>query len=238
MKIHCVIISWENHYHKAKNIASQVAKHAERTSVIYSNNLETSEQGEGNWMQVSNDFYYGKKFEKALNLIAKDEILLLIQADADCHNWGELINRCRDVMFKNNSIGVWAPEIRHTPWTIKRTNIAENEIQKINFVTQTDGIVFSFNKQVLDRLRKLDYSQNNLGWGIDWIAICHSYTNDMYVIRDRSIIVNHPLGSGYLSNDAMLQMNNFLNQMTPQEVIMYKLLESYSNHNVSDLRNH
>ena len=238
MKIHCIIISWQNYSEKAKSIASKIATHVDKLSVVYSNALEEPEDGTGNWVQVPNDFFYGKKFQISLDLITDDEIMLLIQADADCNDWKGLANRCRALMESNSSIGVWAPEIHDTSWTTKRVKIAENNLQNISFVTQTDGIVFSFNKKVLDRLRKLKYDSNNLGWGIDWIAICYSYIHNMYVIRDNAVTVNHVAGSGYSSQEAAEQMNEFFTQMNPKEMVMYRLLASFSDHTATALRSY
>lgn len=238
MKFHCVIISWHNHCEKSQRIAKSVSPYVDRLTVVYSNELGTVESGDGYWHKVPNDFFYGKKFKIALDLTQSDEILLLIQADANYSNWKNLIERCRKLMSDNDSIGVWAPEIYDTSWTTQRVKIAENAPSQINFVTQTDGIVFGFNMSVLNRLRQLNYENNNLGWGIDWIAICYAYTNNMYVIRDSSITIEHTLGSGYSTSDATAQMNEFFEQMTTREIIMYKLLDSYSSHSATALRNY
>lgn len=236
MNIHCIIISWENHHQESFKIAEAVFAHVDKLSVIYSNQSETLESGPGSWIRVPNDYFYGKKFKVALDLIAKDEVLLLIQADANSEDWPSLIARCRLLMESNESIGVWAPDINHSSWTNERVRIAENPHQNVMFVTQTDGIVFSYNSRVLDRLRQLNYENNNLGWGIDWLAICFAYTNDMYVIRDGSITVGHPVGSGYSSSEAQTQMNEFFLQMTPKEIIMLKLLDSFSDFNTTIFR--
>ena len=236
MKIHCVIISWNGFYEKSRLISNEVCKYVEDLTIIYSNNLEEDEHGPGNWIKTPNEWFYGRKFSKALESIKEDETLLLIQADASYQDWPQLVARCRSIMMQIDNVGVWAPDISETSWTKNRVFVGESVDLKIEFVAQTDGIVFSFSKDVVRRLKKLDYQKNNLGWGIDWAAICYSYVNNKLVLRDSSIKVNHVAGSGYMLNEAANQMNHFLSQMTPQEKVAYKLLDSFTSYIVSDLR--
>jgi len=236
MKIHCVIISWEGYFEKASKIAEDVYLHVDTLSVIFSNKNNINEKGHGNWIQVPNEFFYGKKFSVALNLIKVDEILLLIQADAICHNWKKIILQCSDTIKSNSFIGVWAPQVNVTSWTRKRVRIETDTSANCDFVTQTDGIVFAYSAPILRRLKELDYSQNNLGWGIDWIAICFSYCNNLLVLRDNNVFIKHIANTGYSTEDAASQMNAFFKQMKTQEVIMYNLLNSYSSHGSTALR--
>lgn len=235
MKIHCIIISWESFYEKSKEISEKMESKVDSLTVIYSNKKNVTETGAGNWIQVPNDWFYGKKFKRSLDEIKSDEVLLLIHADAKAESWEEIVTKCRSVMI-NQSIGIWAPNVIETSWTDNRVVIANNNFENISFVTQTDGIVFSYNEKILERLKKINYENNNLGWGIDWIAICHAYVNNMLVIRDDSIMIEHKQGSGYSHHDASIQMNEFLLQMDTSEYIMYQLLNSFSLDTTTALR--
>ena len=236
MKIHCVIISWQGFYNNTVLIAEQVVNSVDDLTIVYSNQMESEEYGPGTWIRTPNDWFYGRKFKKALDCIRDDEVLLLIQADVSYRDWPELIDRCRDVMENINHVGVWAPDITETSWTEKRVYVAGVKELKIEFVAQTDGIVFCYSQDIIRRLKELNYENNNLGWGIDWAAICYSLINNKLVIRDASIVVNHKAGSGYLINEAANQMRGFLTQLTPQEVVMYKILDAYTSYSVSELR--
>jgi len=90
-------------------------------------------------------------------------------------------------------------------------------------VRQTDGIVWAMSERVIDRMRQADYSGNRLGWGIDGMAIAFAYANNMLVLRDTALLVDHPRGQGYGQEEATEQLMWFLNQMTPQEKIQMKI---------------
>jgi len=236
MKIHCIIISWDSYFDKASKIAANVHLHVDSLSVVYSNKDDIKESGCGNWIQASNSCFYGSKFSIGLNLVKDDEVLLLIQADAICDDWKKLISRCYDILSSNKIIGVWAPAVSITSWTNKRVLIEKDDAAKCDFVTQTDGIVFAYSLSVIKRLKELDFSNNNLGWGIDWMAICFSYCNNLYVLKDNDVFIKHIAGTGYCVDEANDQMHLFFKQMKTQEIIMYNLLNSYSSHGTTALR--
>ena len=175
------------------------------------------------WQIVDNSWFFGKKFEHSINS-NRGDIFLLIHADADVDDWQELVIRCRSAFAAFADLGVWAPNIDYTPWTSNRTSIGmltgEHEI-----VAQTDGIVWALSCLVVERLKKFDYTNNNLGWGIDWAAIAFAFANRLLVLRDHSIHVRHPKGTGYQHERANLQMRGFLQQLTLQERLILVLLE-------------
>lgn len=234
--IHAAIISWQGKYADSRHIAECIHPHVDRLTVIYSNPEEAPESGCGNWIQVNNSVFFGGKFLSALQQ-GKEDIFLLIHADAGCQDWPGLIQRCRSVHQLDN-IGVWAPSVNHTPWLDSHVELHRDPSTQLAFVAQTDGIVFSVSRAVADRLLRLDYSQNNLGWGIDWAAICHSYTQNLQVVRDHSILLHHPQGSGYMADEARAQMGQFIAQLTLSEQLMYLLLNSYIGTRASQTAGH
>ena len=54
---------------------------------------------------------------------------------------------------------------------------------------------------------------------LDSMAIAFAYANNVLVLRDTSLLVQHPKGKGYGREDAAEQLASFLGQMTPQERI-------------------
>lgn len=226
-KLHCIIISWGEYYANSAQISAAIADYVDGLTVIYSNESNSGQAGDGKWIRVPDDWFYGRKFERALKEVREDEAMLLIHADAHYDDWPGLAQACRSTLSSIAGVGVWAPAISETPWTEMRVNVAALEGSGLNFVAQTDGVVFAYSSSVLERLRILDYSMNNLGWGIDWIAICSSYVNNLFVVTDQSLTVEHAAGQGYLREDALAQMDVFLRQMTPQESLMYVILNSY-----------
>jgi len=222
------IISWEGKYEKAKYIADKLSYLNDKLYIIYSNNDGTEEKGSGKWIKVPNEFYFGMKFKTALDLY-HDESMLIIHADAETDTWRELIVSSEEVE-NDSEIGVWAPDVDYTPWHRDLVTVSENKEIGISFVAQTDGIILFLANKVVKRLKLMNYESNNLGWGIDWAAICFSYVNNLFVIRDNKIKVTHKKGAGYDSDEANYQMINFLNNnLTSQEKLMYSLLNSSIN---------
>jgi len=217
------IISWTGQFENASIIAEAINLLGLKVTVIYSNQNNEDEVGSGSWVKVPDRYYFGMKFKKALE-ITNGNPMLIIQGDAIVSNWSSLIERAKAVT-ENNSIGVWAPNIGYTPYSNDLVTLHFDRKANISYVTQTDGVVFLLNSQVVKRLSGLEYEINNLGWGIDWIAICFSYVNNLFVLRDHNLFVAHPKGRGYNSKEAEIQMNDFLNvNMTMQEKLMYDVL--------------
>ena len=204
----------------ARHIARAIEHKVDHLSVVYSNKAGTTETGAGHWVKVPDDWFYGRKFSECLRLHS-GTIMLQIQADAASDSWHEVIDRCRQAYSLYDDLGVWAPDIDFTPWDMDRVKIARIPGTSFAAVLQTDGIVWSLSEPVIERMRRFDYEQNNLGWGIDWAAICYAFTHDLLVLRDTSICVTHPQGTSYDKPIASKQQTAFLSQMTLQEKIMY-----------------
>jgi len=58
---------------------------------------------------------------------------------------------------------------------------------------------------------------NNLGWGIEWAAIAHAYTEGRRAYRDQTLRVHHPQGSGYNHHEARVQQRSYLAQLSDEE---------------------
>ena len=226
-QLHACIISWSHQEKKAEAIANTSAPLVDKLTVIYSTEDESSFEGHGNWVKVPNHFYFGKKFEKMLKL-HRGDILLNIQADCESEDWGHLIKRCREAFQKQSQLWLWAPLIDFTPWTNKHVELSYNPITKESLVTQTDSLVWAFAKPLIQKMKLLNYKKNNFGWGIDWIASTYAFHNKHLVVRDQSILVRHPKGTGYDVTKAYMQQKKFLSQLTEKEHMTYHALQFYS----------
>ena len=226
--MHCFIISWQGYRDRALDIASKIHHQVDRLTVVYSNEAGEDESGPGTWVGVPNDWFYARKFETCLDRLGDNEPMLLIQADASSDDWPGLAALCTSAMRERPEIGIWSPQIDSTFWEDDRVGIAWSVDETILFVAQPDGIVFAYSAAVAHRLRGLNYPDNKLGWGIDWLATCFCYVNNMLVVRDRSVVVGHAAGSGYSHAEATDQMTRFLTQMTTQEQIMHRLLGAFA----------
>jgi hypothetical protein len=214
-----VIISWQGQHENAAHIARVLdAQPGLRVAVIYSNAAETPESGAGEWIQVPNSHFFGWKFRRALECVRSDSAaMVLIQADARAADWPGLLSRCAARLRDVPQLGLWTPHIAYTPWIPQRVDIAPVAGTDLMQVARTDGIVLALARPVLDRLRQLDYDANNLGWGIDCIAIAYCFAHGLLVVRDDGHHVDHPRSRGYDERVALAQWRHFLLQMTEPE---------------------
>lgn len=223
--IDAFIICWTGKEQLAQHIAAAIASQVDRLFVIYSNASNTVVQGAGEWIQVPDEYFYGKKFEACLQRTDAD-VMLQIQADAGHDDWPAVIAACRRAFAEWPDLAVWAPSVDHTPYHIARSGIVE-AAPGLYHVAQTDGVVWAMTRATCDRLREFDYDINNLGWGMDWVAICHAYANGNTVLVDTSILVVHPRGHGYKGHIAREQMYRFFERMTLRERLYFRLLYDF-----------
>jgi hypothetical protein len=225
--LHAFIICWTGKEDNVEAIARSIVGVADQVTVIYSTQDESERSGSGEWVQVPNEWFYGRKFRRTLELSTAD-ITLQIQGDVSCSDWKTLIERCRHVYETTPALGVWAPEVNYTWWDTEAVGILHVDAEKqLTSVSNTDGIIWSFSGPVRERLSQLGYDMNNLGWGMECAAIAHAYTNNMLVVRDMTTQVVHPVGTGYSRDEANRQMDAFLAQLTPQEIVMHRLAWEY-----------
>ncbi|WP_127110799.1 glycoside hydrolase family 99-like domain-containing protein [Pararhodobacter zhoushanensis] len=210
------IISWEGMEQAAALIAAQAAAVAADVVVIHSDRADTRPQASGRWIHVSQELFFGRKFDVLLSSIMPDKALLLIQADASCVDWGGLICRFAQVLSERPSVGLWVPRIDNTPFDVAIVADGTAEDNLIH-VTQTDAIVLGITPNVVTRLGALDYSENNLGWGIDWAAIAFCARKGLEVVCDLSQRVTHPKSRSYNSDTADYQMAHFIEQLNPAD---------------------
>jgi len=220
--LHVNILAWVGQEEKARTIEEAVRPHADQISVVYSVPDNPPDIPE-TWTTVDYECFFGCKFRHALDL-HRAGVMLQIQADAHIDNWGHLISRCREAFDTVPDLGVWGPDVDYTMFTTDKVFISDfDPHNSLISVRQTDGIVWAMSEPVIDRMRLADYTGNRLGWGIDSMAIAFAYANNMLVLRDTSLLVDHPQGKGYGREEAAKQLTWFLEQMTPQEKIQMKI---------------
>jgi hypothetical protein len=227
-KIHAVIISWEGFGPAARSIAEHVAPYVENLSVIYSNRAEMPETGPGDWISVHNSAFFGAKFRAALD-VYEGGIFLLFHADTSFSDWPALVDRCRSVFRNHPNLGIWSPDFTHTPFPNSSVRISDGPEPELVSVGFPDGIVVALCEDVVRRLQELDYSKNNLGWGIIWAGVAYSFTHNLLVCRETSLVVEHAMSTGYDSQEATRQSELFLSQLTIQERNQVELIRALTN---------
>lgn len=229
MRIHGMIFCWPGQEQNTLAIVAALSGHVERLTVIDATESAIPEPILCEWIKVNPDYYFGMKFYSALNEFDGD-VLLQVQADAGCDDWPTLARRCRNV-FEIAGLGIWAPDVNYSCWETEIVHVADTGDPNLKLVTQTDCIVWAMSRTVAERMRRLDYTKNNLGWGVDWAAIAYCYANKLAVVRDISIHVRHPESTGYVKNLAAEQMDSFLAQLEHPEKVQHRLLMNTVNLN-------
>ena len=222
--VHVLVVCWENKELQAQTIASALLPFVDKLTVIYSNASNRKFCGAGEWVMAPNGFFYGKKFKYLLSYFSSD-IGLLIQADAESNDWPDLVNQCRKSFACNSKLGVWVPHIDGTPFKPVYTDLWA--VDSYYAVSIVDGITWAFSSSVANRLMGLDYSINNLGWGIESAAVSYCYSRGFTVLRSPRIEVVHEQGAGYSSEEALRQEKIFLKQLKFEEKVWYKIMRGY-----------
>lgn len=220
--IHVNILAWIGHEEKARAIESAVEPVADQLSVIYSL-PENPPEYPAHWNTVPYECFFGCKFKTALDL-HDGGVMLQIQADAHYEDWAGLVRRVRDTFTELPELGLWGPSVDYSMWTLDKVYLQDFDPERsLLAVRQTDGIVWALSDQVIQRMRKADYSMNPLGWGIDSLAVAYAYTHNLLVLRDTSVHVSHPKGKGYGREEAAKQLEKFLRQLSFQEQLMLNI---------------
>ena len=232
MIIHAIIFCWPGQERNTFDLVQQLLPLVECLTVIDAS-LQILPRGQQcEWVKVNTNYYYGMKFYTALSVF-KGDILLQIQADAASNDWAQLVSRCREA-FLNKAMGVWAPDVDYTFWTTPLVRLMPTTKPGVIQVTQTDCIVWAMSRCIVERMQQFDYHHNHLGWGIDTAAIAYAYANKYWVVRDITLRVLHPRGSGYDRQEAVAQMNRFLSQLDYSEKIQLLLLQNHINFNLGN----
>ena len=237
-RLDVIVISWQGQHGNAAHIAQALsAAPGLRVVVIYSNAAETAETGAGEWIQVPNAHFFGWKFRRALDCVRRESPgMVIVQADARTSDWAGLLARCGEQFARIPDLGLWTPRISYTPWSPRRVDIAPIAGTDLMHVAQTDGIVLGLARPVVERLRHLDYDANNLGWGIDSVAIAFSFAHGLKVVRDDGGQVLHPKCRGYDRRLALHQWQRFLLQMTDAEKCIHAFVCRFTEERTPTLR--
>jgi hypothetical protein len=255
MKISAFIICWPGKEKNAQYIAKCIFKYVDQLVTIYSTKDNSLVSGAGKWVKVPDEWYYGKKFKKTLEL-NKCDSMIHIHADAYSDNWIKLVKNFKQSINLFPNLGIWMPKekiklfdssnIFHRRFKntkkinfnsildiIPKVEINNKTIETNRFIfsCQTDTTIWAITKKVISRLKKINYNFNNLGWGIDSFALAYSYSNNLLVIRDNSSTFKHDFFKKRISNyshaNALIQMNYFFKQLTLQEKIILKLANDF-----------
>lgn len=229
-RVHAIIFVWPGHVENGTTIARQLRGCVERLTVIDASESQVpadlAQAPDLEWLSVDPQFYYGSKFKKATQIFDGD-VLLQIQADARSDDWPKLVRCCRAAFDQQQDIGVWSPDVWFTLFPTDQVSLYRVGTSTRYVVAQSDCIVWALTKPVVERLGRFDFSANNLGWGIDWAAMAYCFANQLTVVRDKAITIEHPRSRNYDTVKAREQMFAFVEQFSAAELTQYHLLEGF-----------
>jgi len=140
------------------------------------------------------------------------------------------VARCGQAFDSVADLALWAPDFTWTPYPLAVAGLPGAARQGADGalipVVQTDGIVLALAPDTQARLRALDCTSNNLGWGIDWAALGWAYAQGRMVLRDSALCVTHHRSRSYGSNEAAEQMRRFFEGLSEAERTQITLLNT------------
>lgn len=228
--LHVFIISWHGQHENAIFITQQISSFV-TTTIVYSDpnqNLELASDIES--IRRPNNLYWGDKFKTCLDA-CKKEHLMIIHADCKCNDWLRLIDAFIYSSNKFKNLGIWSPLIDWSGFAFDVSKIARLNPPNLNLVALADGMIFSINRSIIERMRKIDYKHNIYGWGISTYCAAYAHLQQYPVVTDTSIKVYHPKSSGYDRLTAGKLAVNFSKQFSLAERSQVALLKSYVKYN-------
>ena len=205
MKIQPFIFNWKGQYKKTLEKEDALQKIFDKVIVINSDDTQEEER----WINIGDDCYYTDQFMKAIELFDGD-ILFHIQADASYDKLEELVNDAKKY-FEEYEWGIYAPNVDYTWYTSENTDIQsiESNHDNIKMVANTDCTCWFIHKDIINELlnRKIDMSDQKMGWAIDLCLSSLSFLMSRPVIRDYNHTIDHPPGTNYNKEQATKELN-------------------------------
>ena len=195
MNIQPFIFNWNNQFNKTCAIEDSLSNIFDKVTVINSDDNNTRP----GWIDLGNDAYFSDQFRRALELFDGD-ILMHVQGDVTYNRWEELVCDARKY-FDYYDAGIYAPNIDYTWYSSRNVDInsIQSEHSNIKMVACTDETVWFIHKEIIQEMydRKIDFSNNKMGWGWDLILASICFSNSRPIIRDYNHTIEHPSVTNY-----------------------------------------
>jgi hypothetical protein len=211
MNIQPFIFNWKGQYEKTLIKEESLQKIFDRVIVINSDDTQEEER----WVNIGDDCYYTDQFMKALELFDGD-VLFHIQGDASYDKLDELVSDAQKY-FEEYEWGIYAPNVDYTWYSAKNTDIQslQSNHENIKMVANTDCTCWFIHKDIINEFlnRKIDMSDQKMGWGMDLCLSSISFILGRPVIRDYFHTIDHPPGTNYNKEIASNEMINLWNRL-------------------------
>lgn len=172
------------------------------------------------WVELDPNAYFGDQFLEATERFSGD-VLVHIQADASIRDLLGFVKKI-EMVFRNPLIGIWAPSVDYTSWTTEVSALSTglndyfNLSEELRPVLNTDCTCWALNRSVINAINHSSLKNSHFGWGVDLAACAEAYLQGLVVVRDSSLLVDHPRGTGYSESLASDEFNVYLSSMPPQ----------------------
>jgi hypothetical protein len=173
-----------------------------------------------------NHLFWADKFSGCLEHQTFKHILI-IHADCFCDDWVKVLKSFQSAVDTFPQIGVWAPRVTNCNYANNQVFISKLNSHGLDLVAQTDAVVFGLSESICHRLKRIDYTSNIYGWGIDLLMVATAYVSNLHVVLDSSVLIDHSKDRGYGTEEARAQLIEFFRQFSAQEIILNRLLMSY-----------
>lgn len=211
MKIHPFIFNWKRQFEKTCEKELQLKKIFDKVTVINSDDANEKDD----WINIGDECYYTDQFLKALELFDGD-VLFHIQGDASYEKLSELIEDAKKY-YDEYEWGIYAPNVDYTWYTSENTDIQslQSSHPNIKMVADPDCTCWFIHKDIINAFkdRKIDMTDQKMGWGIDLTLCALSFIASRPVIRDYDHTVDHPPGTNYNKDQASREMNILWNRL-------------------------
>jgi hypothetical protein len=205
MNIQTFLFNWPNQIQNTKYKIEQLKKIDVKPIII---NSDDTYNHITEWYNIGNECYFGKQFEKAIELFDGD-VLFQILADASYEEWSRLYTDA-EKYFHDVNCGIYAPNANYTGWTPDRSDIEDlyTNDKKVKIVVNTDCICWFIHRDIIDlyKERNLNLGKYKLGWPWDSTLCAISHLNKRYVLRDYGHTVMHPRSTNYNSKEAVNEL--------------------------------
>ena len=218
-----VLVTVVNHQcnQQAITLKQGFAKLAE--TCLIDSGSELSEQEREAFDQVHGNIYYSGLFNQAVETLLKSNKtwLLFIASDVRVANYGIFMQRLLRAMESKN-IGVYSPcssGSNHRQMWCKNSG-------KMRPVAFVEGYCFAARRDLLEKIYPVDAAINRMGWGIDVYLGYYAFKQGLLSVVDDRVRVEHPIESGYCSDTARKQRDQWLTTL-PSKAQRFQRLSSW-----------
>jgi len=223
MKIQNFIFTWNQFVPNAIDIESKISKYG-KTTVINSNVNEKRDH----WINL-NDGYFAEQWNTLVSNIDSDtDFVFHIQSDAIVKDFEKLYSRFFEIVSKYD-VGIYAPNVDYT-WHKYNIDLLNKVEENIYEVPNTDCICWFINTKITKDKIIYNLDTNIIGYGVDWYYSAECVLQNKYILRDYTILVDHPTHKNYDGVKGNEMFTIWFEEQTP--VIKEKMLELMDKHTI------